>query len=266
MSLINEALKKAGRDMGDDTPPENVFHSQKVFFLAGRQNSHRFLTVVLGLLVLGGLAVASLQMPSVTHRLLQLGSVPFAQTSGPHLLTSAPFRTQPTQPSTNNPSNSLPGEHRAQIDQLIQTGQAALQVGDVAKARSAFAKVIRLDSSSAVAKNGLGLVEKGEGKLADAARHYLEAIRLDPNNAEAHNNLALLYDQQGKADRAIVEYTTALSLRPNYPEAHLNYAIALERLGRTADAKMEYEKFLADVPPALRGVKEQVRSRISHLQ
>jgi tetratricopeptide (TPR) repeat protein len=265
MSLINEALKKAGRDMGDEMPPENVYHSQKVFFLAGRQPGHRFLTVVLGLLVLGGLAVASLQMPSVTHRLLQLGSVPFAQTSGPHLSVSTPSRARPTQPSTNNASNILPG-HRAQIDQLIQTGQAALQAGNVAKARSAFANVIQLDSSSTVAQNGLGLADKGEGKLAEAERHYLEAIRLDPDNAEAHNNLALLYDQQGKADRAIAEYTTALSLRPNYPEAHLNYAIALERLDRTADAKVEYEKFLADVPPALRGVKEQIRSHVSRLQ
>lgn len=251
--------------MGDDLPPENAYHAQKVFFLAGRQHSHRFLTLVLGLLVLGGLAVASLQVPSVTHRLLQLGSVPFARTSRPHLPASAPSRAQPTQPSTSNASTILPGQ-RAQIDQLITTGEAALQAGNVAKARSAFAKVIQLDSSSAVARNGLGLVEKGEGKLADAERHYLEAIRLDPKNAEAHNNLALLYDQQGKADRAIVEYTTALSLRPNYPEAHLNYAIALERLGRTTDAKVEYEKFLADVPPALRGVKEQVQSHLSHLQ
>ena len=251
--------------MGDEMPPENVYHSQKVFFLAGRQPSHRFLAVALSLLVLGGLAVASLQMPSVTQRLLQLGSIPFAQTSRPHLPASTPSRARPTQPSTNNAANILP-EHRAQIDQLIQTGQAALQAGNVAKARSAFANVIQLDSSSAVAQNGLGLVEKGEGKLADAERHYLEAIRLDPNNAEAHNNLALLYDQEGKADRAIVEYTTALSLRPDYPEAHLNSAIALEHLGRTAEAKVEYEKFLADVPPALRGVKEQVRSHVSRLQ
>jgi len=264
MSLINEALKKAGRETGDDALPENAYHPQKVFFLAGRQSSHRLLSVVLGALVLGGLAVASLQMPSVTQRLLRLGAIPFAQTSKPRVLTSAPSRGQPTRPVTNNATNLLP-EHHAQIDQLIKAGQSALQAGNAPEARSAFAKVFQLDSNSAVAQNGLGLVEKSAGRPADAERHYLEAIRLDPKNAEAHNNLALLYDQQGKADRAIVEYTAALSLRPNYPEAHLNYAIALERLGRTADAKGEYEKFLADVPPELRGVEKQVQSHLSSL-
>lgn len=264
MSLINEALKKAGRDTGDDALPENVYHPQKVFFLAGRQNRHRLLSLLLGALVLGGLAVASLQIPSVTQRLLRLAGLPFAQPSKPRLLDSASFRGRPTHPAADNATNILP-EHRAQIAQLMTMGQSALQDGNVAEARSAFAKVIQLDPTSAVAQNGLGLVEKGAGKLADAERHYLEAIRLDPQNAEAHNNLALLYDQQGKTERAIVEFTAALSIRPNYQEAHLNYAIALERFGRTADAKVEYEKFLAHVPPELRGVEEQVHAHLSNL-
>jgi len=263
MSLINEALKKAGRETGADEPLESAY-PQKIFFLAGRQGGHRFLNLVLGALVLGGMAVAALQMPSVTQRLLRLGGVPSAPTSAPRRPASAPPRAQPTPPAPPNASKLL-AERRAQTDQLIRTGRAALQTDNVAAARSAFIKAVQLDATSSVAHNGLGLVEKRAGDPAEAERQYLEAIRLDPKNAEAHNNLALLYDQQGKADRAIVEYTAALSLRPDYPEAHVNYAIALERLGRTADAKTEYEKFLADVPPELQGMAEQVRAHLSDL-
>jgi tetratricopeptide (TPR) repeat protein len=266
MSLINEALKKAGRDAGDDALPGDVYHPQKVFFISGRRNGHRLLSLVLGALILGGLAMASLQMPSVTQRLRQLGGIPFAQPSRPRVSTAAPSPGRPTRPAGNNNASNIPPGHRAQVEQLIKTGESALQAGNTAEARAAFAKVMQLDSTSSVAQNGLGLVEKGAGRLADAERHYLEAIQLDPSNAEAHNNLALLYDQQGKADRAIDEYTAALSLRPNYPEAHLNYAIALERLGRTADAKVQYEKFLAHVPPELRSVEVQIQSHLSSLQ
>jgi tetratricopeptide (TPR) repeat protein len=264
MSLINEALKKAEGETGDDGTPENAY-PQKIFFLAGRQSSHHLLRMVLGALVLGGLAVAALQMPSVTQRLFRFSGLPAVPMSKPRLPAPAPARgRQTTPPATHNASKTLT-EPRAQIDQLIKTGQVALEADNLAAARSAFARAIQSDSTSAAAQNGLGLVEKRAGKLADAERHYLEAIRLNPKYAETHNNLALLYDQQGKADRAVVEYTTALSLRPDYPEAHLNYAIALERLGRTADARVEYEKFLANVPFELHDVAEQVHAHVASL-
>jgi Flp pilus assembly protein TadD len=268
MSLINEALKKAEGETGDVGAPENAY-PQKIFFLAGRQGSPHLLGMVLGALLLGGLAVAALQIPSVTERLLRFSRIPTVppavQMSTPRFPAPAAARErQTTFPATHHASNTLTEPH-AQTDQLIQTGQAALQADNLAAARSAFAKAIQSDSTSAAAQNGLGLVDKRAGKLAEAERHYLEAIRLNPKNAEAHNNLALLYDQQGKADRAVVEYTTALSVRPNYPEGHLNYAITLERLGRTADARVEYKKFLANVPSELQDVAERVRAHLAHL-
>jgi hypothetical protein len=56
MSLINEAVIKAERETTDVRAPEDVY-PQNIVFLAGRQSDHRFLSLALGALVLGGLAV-----------------------------------------------------------------------------------------------------------------------------------------------------------------------------------------------------------------
>lgn len=262
MSLINEALKKAGQETGSDDELENAY-PQKILFLAGRQGNNRWLITLVGVLVIGGAVVAALQVPSVTKRFLRFGGAPAASVPKPRLSVPAPSQVAPATPAGN--ASKTQAEHLAQLQQLITNGTASLRAGDVPAARSAFTRAVQLDAASAVAHHGLGLVEKREGKLADAERQYLEAIRLDVNYAEAHNNLALLYDQQGKADRALVEYTTALSIRPDYPEARLNYAIALERLGRTADAKVEYQKFLVRVPSELNDVAEKVQAHLSLL-
>ncbi|HTP42535.1 MAG TPA: tetratricopeptide repeat protein [Nitrospiria bacterium] len=264
MSLINEALKKAERESEVDVAPEGAY-PQKIFFAAGRPGGHRVLGLGLAVLLLGALAVAALQMPGVTERLMPFGGSPSISQATPR----QPATSTPAQPSTTTvtgKSSSIPAvPPPAHVDHLIAEGRSALQNGDMEAARSAFTEAAGLDPTSSVAQNGLGLVEKRAGRLADAERHYLDAIRLDPNDAEAHNNLALVYGQQGDTDRELVEYSTALKLRQNYPEGHLNYAIALERLGRSAEAKVEYEKFLADPPPALSHLAEQVRTHISNL-
>jgi len=264
MSLINEALKKAERESEVDVAPEGAY-PQKIFFVAGRPGGHRALGLGLAALLFGVLAVAALQMAGVTQRLMPFGGSPSSPQATPRQ-PAAPTPVQPPTPAVAGRSSSIPAvPPPARVDRLIAAGRSALQNGDMEAARSAFTEAARLDPTSSVAQNGLGLVEKRAGKLADAERHYLEAIRLDPNDAEAHNNLALVYGQQGDTDRELVEYSTALTLRPPYPEGHLNYAIALERLGRSAEAKVEYEKFLADAPPALSHLAEQVRARISNL-
>jgi Tfp pilus assembly protein PilF len=264
MSLINEALKKAGQDAGGDDTLENAY-PQKVFFLAGRQTGNHRLITLAAVLLLGAAVVAALQVPSVTQRLLRLVGAQPVPASTPRLPVAASSPAQPVKPGVAGDASKAQAERHAQLDQLIQAGTAALQAGNVTAARTAFTKAIQSDSTSAVAHHGLGLVEKRAGNLAGAEQQYLEAIRLNANDAEVRNNLALLYDQQGKADRAIVEYTAALSLRPNYPEARLNYAIALERVGRSNDAKSEYQKFLTSVPPELRDVAEKVQAHLSSL-
>ncbi|MBI3621512.1 MAG: tetratricopeptide repeat protein [Nitrospirae bacterium] len=264
MSLINDALKKAGQEAGGDDALDNAY-PQKIVFLSGRQGRNRWVMPVAVMLVLAGSAAVLWHMPSVTQRLLRLGGGPPAPVPKPRLPAGAPAAGQPVKPALSAEASRAQAERRAQVDQLIKTGTAAVQAGNVAAARAAFGKAAQADSSSAAAHHGLGLAEKLAGNQADAERHYLEAIKLNAGYAEAHNNLALLYDQQGKSDRAIVEYTTALSIQPDYPEARLNYAIALERLGRTADAKIQYGKFLAAVPPELRDVAEKVQARLSNL-
>lgn len=264
MSLINEALKKAALETGPDDSLQEAY-PQKLFCISGRQPSNRPFPVIVGAVVVAGLVVAAWQVPTARQRLFGLIGV-----RGP-----APESvTGPAAPPASPGGDGTPaaaGERqpalvdRAEVERQLQAGVAAFQQHDLAAARSAFVAALKLDPAAAVARNGLGLVEKAEGRLDQAERHYLEAIRLAADYAEPHNNLALLYDQRGETDRALLEYSTALSLRLDYPEARLNYAIALEHSGRRIEAKREYQAFLATAPPALADVADKVKAHVATL-
>ncbi|HXZ26221.1 MAG TPA: hypothetical protein VEI24_08380, partial [Nitrospiria bacterium] len=161
MSLINEALKKAERESEVDVAPEGAY-PQKIFFAAGRPGGHRVLVLGLAALLLGALAVAALQMPGVTQRL-----VPFGGSPSNSQATFTPVR--PSTTAVTGKSSSIPAvPSPAHVDRLIAEGRSALQNGDMEAARSAFTEAARLDPASSVAQIGLGLVEKRAGRLADA--------------------------------------------------------------------------------------------------
>jgi Tfp pilus assembly protein PilF len=239
MSLINEALKKAAREGTPDDPLENALPDKIVFNSSKRAGGRRPpLALIIAVAFTAGMAVL-LQVPTVREWVSQL-------TGGP---PPPPVAVAPT-PS---PVKTAVAPKPAPVDKAVvakQLTEAATtyQNGDYKNAKTLFAEVVGMAPSSAVARNGLGLVEKALGNTDQAERHYTEAIRLDNAYAEAHNNLALLYDQRDQTERAIVEYTTTLALRPDYPEARLNYAIALERMGRLDDAKKEYRQFMTTAP------------------
>ena len=168
MSLINEALKKAELESAGATPLESA-DPQKVIFVASRQSRTRPLIWLLGALALGVAAVAALQ-PSLMQRALRLGGAPPAPASKPRQL-AAPSQAQPAKPTVSADASKHQAERRAQADQLVKTGMAALQADDVTAARSAFTKAVQLDSAAVDAHLGLGLAEKRAGNLTEAERH-----------------------------------------------------------------------------------------------
>jgi tetratricopeptide (TPR) repeat protein len=256
MSLINEALKKAAKDSQPDDSPDSAYPQKLLFIAAGPASNRSWLVTLGGLAVIVGVAVVAWQQPATRQLVIDLvglGGAPAPRTVQPPA-TPAPERATPASP---------PPIDRLLVERQLETGIAAYRNRELKQARPAFVAALALDPASAVAHNGLGLVDKAEGRLPEAERHYQEAVRLFPDYAEAHNNLALLYDQRGDTDRAIVEYNTALTLRPNYPDARLNYAIALERAGRRVEAKQQYQRFLADAPPDLADVAGKVKAHMA---
>jgi tetratricopeptide (TPR) repeat protein len=256
MSLINEALKKAGQEVDQNDPLEHAY-PEKIYFVSRHRSSIRLpmLLWLGGAVVIGLLLVLSLQMPAIRQPLFRLVGL-----GGPAKMAAMPKAAPAPLPAVVPPVID-----RTAVEKQIDVGVSAYTARNFTAARSAFVSALQLDASSATAHNGLGLIEKSLGNPAEAERHYLQAIRFAPNQPEAHNNLALVYDQRGETDRAIVEYTTALTLRPDYPEARLNYAMVLERAGRVVDAKKEYQKFLAHVPPGLAAIAGTVKVHLTTL-
>lgn len=257
MSLINEALKKAAREVDTGEPLENAIPGKIIFISSARGGGHRSPLLLIGLLVLVAGVAVLFQVETARRWVL----APLVGAPSAPKVSVKPPNPAPVKPAPKK----TPSVDKAVVARQIQEAIAALHEGDDTLAKSLFEKVIKIAPSSAVAHNGLGLSEKGLGHADLAERHYLEAIRLDTRYAEPHNNLALLYDQRNQTDRAIVEYTTTLSLRPDYPEARLNFAIALERKGRSEDAKREYRQFLAKVPPSMDDVASKVKAHLSSL-
>jgi Flp pilus assembly protein TadD len=81
-------------------------------------------------------------------------------------------------------------------------GMALLLQGRHGEAESYFEKALSLDPNYAQGHDGLGQVRQRQGNLSEALRHYREAVRLAPGNADARQHLtALERELAGKANK-----------------------------------------------------------------
>ena len=76
------------------------------------------------------------------------------------------------------------------VDALYQQGIRSLQKGDLAAARAAFEKVVRLAPNAPEGHNSLGWVLLKTGNLDEAVAQLRAAVKLKPDFVEAHINLA----------------------------------------------------------------------------
>jgi tetratricopeptide (TPR) repeat protein len=104
------------------------------------------------------------------------------------------------------------------------------------KARDAFNKAIRLNSSNPDAYLGRGIVFDQLVNPEQALADLTKAIELDPKNAEAFKRRADVFYRMNRNEQAISDYTKALAIRPDYPDA----------LAARQRAQKEVEKAKAD--------------------
>jgi tetratricopeptide (TPR) repeat protein len=126
-------------------------------------------------------------------------------------------------------------------------GDVAIEVGDEAAARAAYALASAPDcvsgttrEAAAIARGDLALKN---GDPAAAVEAY--AGLTDPR-ARANRGLALM--ALGRAAEAAVDLTASLAADPAQPEARLALGFALEALGRKDDAVASFTAFLALAP------------------
>jgi len=147
-----------------------------------------------------------------------------------------------------------------------------------AEAVSYFEQAVRVQPSSATARNGLGASLLAEGRVEDATRELREALRLDPahinarwnlskalvrksdlagaaaelvallrqkpDHADAQAGLAMVYFMQQRYDDALPHFQEAARLRPGDPDIRTNMGAVLASRGDLPGAIQSFEEAL----------------------
>ncbi len=124
-------------------------------------------------------------------------------------------------------------------------GIVALSEGRLDPARQEFELAAKLDPRNARALNNLGNVLKAMGKLGDAEQAYRRAAALAPRYADPLNGLGTLEVERDRPRAALPYFESALALSPGYHEVRLNRAIALDLAGDLAAGMSAYRDFLS---------------------
>lgn len=104
-------------------------------------------------------------------------------------------------------------------------GNYHLEAGDLAAARAAYERALRLEPSFFPALVNLSLAWARSGDPARAEAALRKALDANPRSAEAHFNLALLLAEGGKRAEAKAHLERALELDPRSAQAAYNLAV-----------------------------------------
>jgi tetratricopeptide (TPR) repeat protein len=118
----------------------------------------------------------------------------------------------------------------------FQLGNLAYNSHNYPEAERLFHEVLKRNSDSTEALNGLGLVAFVEGGNAEARQRLESALKIDPRFAVARVNLAKVLAKTGDPAGAAAQYRTVLTLSSNNVPARINLAQLLSAVGRTNEA------------------------------
>src|SRR5271155_554587 len=133
----------------------------------------------------------------------------------------------------------------ADANSIYGQGMAALQQRDLAGARAAFEKTVKLVPRSPEPHNSLGWVLLAQGETDAAILEFKAAVRLNPDFAQAHMNLSRALMEKGDAQAAVSESREAVRLAPEDSETHHILGRALSNSGDAAGAAAELKSAIA---------------------
>jgi len=116
---------------------------------------------------------------------------------------------------------------------------------ELEEAEAEAREAIRLNSNSAVAHNGLGVVLGDKGLIDDAIVEYRTAVEIDPRFAMCWTNLGNSLRQQKKLVEATAALRKALEIDPKY-------AMAWDRLGLALADQNKHDDAMAAFREAIR--------------
>lgn len=101
------------------------------------------------------------------------------------------------------------------IESKFLLGNAALQAGDLPRARQAYRDFLSANQHEPEAFFNLGQVEAKSGNAGGAIEHYTVALRLNESLADAYVNRGTLYLQAQRYDDAAADFTKLLAANPH---------------------------------------------------
>lgn len=123
-------------------------------------------------------------------------------------------------------------------------GNLSAEMGDLATARTAYAKAAELDSELAEAHFGLGKVLAAAGEYPEALDHLQNAAQLQPDNPDILLTLGITCGLTKQMTKAEEYCRQSLELQPGSANARFHLGNALHALGRSTEAEAEYEAAL----------------------
>lgn len=105
-----------------------------------------------------------------------------------------------------------------------------------------FEQAVRIQPSSATARNGLGASLLGEGRIDDAIREFREALRLDPAHLNARWNLSKALVRKKDFNGAEAELTDLLKQKPDHADAQGGLAMVYFLQQRFDEALPHFEE------------------------
>ena len=123
----------------------------------------------------------------------------------------------------------------AELDRLVDDGNALLARGDAAGAASRYRAALSADPAHGRARFNLGVACQALGQRDEALRCFEQVAASDPRSTRALVNWANLLRESGDLERAGDLYVRALSIDPQDPHA-------LNNLGQIAKARGELEE------------------------
>ncbi|MEQ8839220.1 MAG: tetratricopeptide repeat protein, partial [Lacipirellulaceae bacterium] len=137
-----------------------------------------------------------------------------------------------------------------QVAAHLNLAMAYRKVKQPEKAEEQYRQSLLIDSKSASAHSGLGLLLAEQAKFSEAAQSFAKAVEAEPANTQHRMNLATAYLQLRQPEAALEAFDELLEIQPESLQAQSYAAEALASLGKLEEAVARLEKIVALEPKA----------------
>src|SRR6266852_5729788 len=129
----------------------------------------------------------------------------------------------------------------AAVQNALDSGQQALNAGDLTGAEQLFRQYLSQNPNSAEALSNLGAICARRGQFSEAVTFYQKALGANPKLLPVHFNMAIALGQLKAYDTAAKHLRTFLRAYPDEARARQLLGLCLTEMGDFRDALPELE-------------------------